>query len=258
VIDVHDLHFAYPGAESAPTLRGVSFQLKPGELIGLMGANGSGKTTLARCMNGLLRPGSGDVIVDGLSVLNPGDVYEIRRKVGLVFQNPDDQIVSAIVEREIAFGMENLGVPSETIIRKVDSALRQFHLETYRNHSPHLLSGGERQRLALASIWVMEPDYCVLDEPTSLLDPAGKREIHRFIRNQRRSKKTGFVLVTQFPEEALLCDRLIVLHKGAKAFDGPPRDGFRGIDCDILKRIGIPASVELDCFWEELHSARPA
>jgi len=258
VIEVTDLHYRYPGTEAPPALRGVSFSVHPGEIVSLMGANGSGKTTLVRCLNGLLTPESGDVTVDGLSVRDSGRIHEIRRKIGLVFQNPDDQIVSATVEREVAFGLENLGVPSETIVEKVGFALRQFHLDFARSHSPHLLSGGERQRLALASVWVMEPDYYVLDEPTSLLDPAGRREIRRFLEGKRQEQKAGFVFVTQYPDEALPYDRLILLEEGTVAFDGPPRDGF--FDAELCRRckIGVPASVELEQFWEEMHPARPA
>jgi energy-coupling factor transport system ATP-binding protein len=258
VIEANNLHYRYPGTEVPPALRGVSFSVRPGENVALMGANGSGKTTLVRCLNGLLTPETGDVTVDGLSVRDPERIYEIRRKIGLVFQNPDDQIVSATVEREIAFGLENLGIPSGTIAEKVGFALAQFHLEFARSHSPHLLSGGERQRLALASVWVMEPDYYVLDEPTSLLDPAGRREIRRFLEDRRREQNAGFVFVTQYPDEALTCDRLILLGEGRIAYDGPPRDGFR--DGELCRRlqIGVPASVELERFWEEIRPARTA
>jgi energy-coupling factor transport system ATP-binding protein len=258
VIEVADLHYRYPGFEAPPALRGVSFSVRPGEIVALMGANGSGKTTLVRCLNGLLTPESGDVTVDGLSVRDPERIHEIRRKIGLVFQNPDDQIVSATVEREIAFGLENLGVPSKTIIEKVDFALRQFHLDFARFHSPHLLSGGERQRLALASVWVMEPDYYILDEPTSLLDPAGRREIRRFLEDRRREQKSGFIFVTQYPDEALQCDRLILLGEGSVAYDGPPREGFGNDELCSRLMIGIPASVELERFWEEIRPASPA
>ncbi len=258
MIDVQNVHFRYPGTEVPPALRGVSFQVDRGEIVALMGANGSGKTTLVRCLNGLLTPDPGDVVVDGLSVRNPQQVDEVRRRIGLVFQNPDDQIVSATVEREIAFGLENIGVPSRLIGEKVDAALRMFHLEPARGHSPHLLSGGERQRLALASVWVMDPYYYVLDEPTSLLDPAGRREIRLFLETKRREERAGSVFVTQYPDEALACDRLILLDEGTVAFDGPPRDVFReAARCGTLK-IGIPASVELERLWEELRPARPS
>ena len=157
MIEVRDITYHYPEGDSEDVLRGVSLTLQPGEKVAVMGANGSGKTTLARCLNGLLKPSSGSVSVDDMSTDDPALIYEVRRKVGMAFQNPDNQIVAATVEREIAFGLENLGVPSDEMRKCVDGALDRFHLHQYRNHSPHLLSGGERQRLALASIWVMEP-----------------------------------------------------------------------------------------------------
>jgi energy-coupling factor transport system ATP-binding protein len=220
-----------------------------------MGANGSGKTTLVRCIDGLLQPSGGEVRVDGYSVLRHGDLIPLRKRIGLVFQNPDDQIVSTTVEREIAFGPENLGVPTERIVTLVDEALRMFRLGTMRTHSPHLLSGGERQRLALASVWVMEPAYYVLDEPTSLLDPEGREEIRRFVSDRREA---GFLIVTQYPEEALFCGRLLVLRGGALVFDGPPAEGFRDAALCRSAAIGVPASIALDVFWEGLHSERPS
>jgi len=258
VIDVRDLHFRYPGSEAPAALRGVSFQVGRGEIVALMGANGSGKTTLVRCLNGLILPGQGDVVVDGLSIRDPARLMEIRRKIGLVFQNPDDQIVSATVEREIAFGPENLGIPPAIIRGKVKAALERFHLEPFRVHSPHLLSGGERQRLALASVWVMDPDYYVLDEPTSLLDPAGRSEIFGFLETKRREERAGVLFVTQYPDEALACDRLILLNDGIAVFDGKPVDGFREAGRNNIPGIGIPARIELERFWEEIRTARPA
>jgi len=255
VLEVAGLQAVYPGAESAPALRGVSFRIAPGERVALMGSNGSGKTTLVRCIDGLLHPSAGDVRVDGFSVLRPGELMPLRRRIGLVFQNPDDQIVSTTVEREIAFGPENLGVPTEDIVRRVDEALRRFRLEPVRTHPPHLLSGGERQRLALASVWVMEPAYYVLDEPTSLLDPEGRAEIRRFVTERTES---GFLIVTQYPDEALFCGRLLLLREGALVFDGPAETGFRDAGLCRAAAIGVPASVSLEVFWEGLRSERPA
>jgi energy-coupling factor transporter ATPase len=251
VLEVERLQVVYPGAESAPALRGVSFRVAPGERVALMGANGSGKTTLVRCIDGLLHPTAGDVRIDGFSVLRPGDLMALRRRVGLVFQNPDDQIVSTTVEREIAFGPENLGVPTEGIIRRVEEALRMFRLEKVRTHAPHLLSGGERQRLALASVWVMEPAYYVLDEPTSLLDPEGRAEIRRFVAER---SEAGFLIVTQYADEALFCGRLLLLREGKLVYDGPAEEGFRDAGMCRSAAVGIPASVSLDVFWEDLHS----
>lgn len=249
MIKVEHVFFSYTG-ETPFVLQDISFQLEPGECVALMGANGSGKTTLVRCLNGLFLPSKGEIQVDGLSVRDPNVQYEIRRKVGMVFQNPDDQIVAPTVEREIAFGLENLGVYQEEMVKRVEKALKRFHLESYRFHPPHLLSGGERQRLALASIWVLEPKYFILDEPTSLLDPNSREELVLFMENEIQEKKTGFLLVTQYPEEALQCDRLILLDSGKIVFDGLPKEGFRNFLLCQKSKIGIPMEIELALFLE--------
>lgn len=249
MINVQQVSFSY--FENGPfVLQDISFQLEPGESVALMGANGSGKTTLVRCLNGLFVPSKGDIQVDGFSVRDTHARYEIRKKVGMVFQNPDDQIVATTVEREIAFGLENLGMPRDEMVKRVDAALTRFHLESYRFHPPHLLSGGERQRLALASIWVLEPQYFILDEPTSLLDPRTREEMLLFMKKEIRERNTGFLLVTQYPEEALQCDRLLLLHSGRIVFDGPPKDGFRNFSQCLNSKIGIPVEIELELFLD--------
>jgi energy-coupling factor transport system ATP-binding protein len=222
-----------------------------------MGANGSGKTTLVRCLNGLILPDDGEVVVDGMPLRDPANRTEIRRRVGLVFQNPDDQIVTATVEREIAFGLENLGLPSAAMVQKVQEALDRFHLLPFRTHSPHLLSGGERQRLALASVWVMDPEYFILDEPTSLLDSTGRREIYEFMREKAGGRENGFLLVTQYPAEALLCGRLIVLDRGRVAYDGSAEQCFRRPDLCRAMGIGIPVSTELALCLEAERAGNP-
>ena len=245
MIEVRDLTFEYPGGEGLFALRGISFALKPGERVAMMGANGSGKTTLVQCLNGLLKPVSGSVSVDGLSTEDSGSLYEIRRRVGMVFQNPDNQIVTTTVLREIAFGLENMGVTTEEMRSRVEEAVTLFGLGEYRHTPPHLLSGGERQRLALASVWVMQPDYLVLDEPTSLLDPKGRQDIFRFLDEDDVKSRKGVLLVTQFPDEALMCDRLLVMDGGTIVFNDFPLDVFR--HKDDLRRIGldVPVKVEL-------------
>jgi len=245
MIEVMDLTFQYPGGEGMFALRGVSFTLKPGERVALMGANGSGKTTLVLCLNGLLKPVSGRVVVDGLHTKDSGNLYEIRRRVGMVFQNPDNQIVTTTVLREIAFGLENMGVPMAEMRSRVEHMLTMFGLGEYQHTPPHLLSGGERQRLALASVWVMQPDYLVLDEPTSLLDPKGRQDIFRFLDEDNVKNKKGILLVTQFPDEALMCDRLLVMDRGTIVYDDSPLDVFH--HQDDLRRLGldIPVKVEL-------------
>lgn len=252
MIEVNSLRFEYPGSESHFALRGVSFTLELGEKVALMGANGSGKTTFVRCLNGLLKPISGEVMVDGLSTKESKKLYEIRRRVGMVFQNPDNQIVATTVEREIAFGMENLRIVTEEMHERVEEVLDLFHLKEYRNTPPHLLSGGERQRLALASVWVMRPNYLILDEPTSLLDPRGRIEVLRLLQCNIERSGMGILLVTQYSEEALGFDRLVVMDRGKIVFDGPPRTVFQNIEELNQMGLDVPVEVELEAFFVNL------
>ncbi len=246
MIELQNLSFSYPTqAGEIPVLRGIDLAFREGESVALIGANGSGKTTLIRCLNGLLQPTGGDVRIDGLSVLNPDQVYEIRKRVGMVFQNPDDQIVSAQVEREIAFGLENLGVPTPDMRRRVDEVLDRFFLGRYRIYPPHLLSGGERQRLALAAVIAMRPRYLLLDEPTALLDPGSRRALLDLLNDLHQSADVTPLLVTQSPEEAACADRVVALHKGRVALDGPPQEVFS--QADRLAQIGLapPAAASI-------------
>lgn len=249
MIEIQNLIFEYPSHDgrSDRILDQISLSFPEGASIALMGANGSGKSTLVQCMNGLLQPTAGNVIVDGLDSSNPDNLRDIRRKVGMVFQNPDNQIVSATVEREIAFGLENLGVDYHSMQEIVAEMLARFNLQDYRYQSPHLLSGGEKQRLALAAVLAMHPKYLILDEPTSLLDPKSRREILEYIekihptRPSSREKITT-VLITQFPEEALIADRLLIMHSGRIAFDAPPGDIFANVD--DLDKMGLEPPAE--------------
>lgn len=215
----------------------------------MMGANGSGKTTFVRCLNGLLKPVSGNILVDGLSLDDPLSMIEIRRRVGMVFQNPDNQIVATTVEREIAFGLENLGTPVSQMRQKVGDALKQFSLEPYAQSSPNRLSGGERQRLALASIWVMQPRYLILDEPTSLLDTAGKAAFFRLIRAMLKTRNMGVLLVTQYPDETCFCDRLAVMDRGVIRFDSNPATVFRNRKQFRRMGLSVPVEAELDALF---------
>ncbi|MDZ7289909.1 MAG: ATP-binding cassette domain-containing protein [candidate division KSB1 bacterium] len=217
-------------------LDGISLEIADGEFVALMGANGSGKTSLARCLNGIFTPTAGKVIIDGLDTRDAKALPEIRRRVGLVFQNPDNQMVAPTVEREIAFGPENLGVPRPEMQRRVDMLLEFFHLEAYRQQAPHLLSGGEKQRLALAAVMAMQPRHIVFDEPTSLLDYESRCQALELMK-RLASSPTLFsdhpltvVMITQFPEEALFADRLLILDHGQVVMDGPPVQIFLHIE----------------------------
>lgn len=244
MIQVDQICYAYPQHPFKKILDRLSFTIEKGEKVALMGANGSGKTTLAQCLNGLILPDSGQVVVDNIC-LNPSEsvLFEIRKRVGMVFQNPDNQIVSATVEREVAFGLENLGIESRLMRQKVDDVLFQFQLDSYRHHAPHLLSGGERQRLALASVLAMQPDYLILDEPTSLLDPEGRTEILELLKEHPIFKNMGVLFVTQFSEEALAMDRLIVLDRGQVVFDANPVSLFEMKQTE-LKQLGLTVPIE--------------
>ncbi|HNS72132.1 MAG TPA: ATP-binding cassette domain-containing protein [bacterium] len=239
MIEIDDIHFSYRDENGTPlpVLNGVSLRIEPGEAVAVMGANGSGKSTLAKCCNGLFLPGSGRVVVDGLDTADEKSLPAIRRRVGMIFQNPDNQIVSTTVEREIAFGLENLGLPYEEMHARVDEMLRRFDLHPFRLKSPHYLSGGEKQRLALAAVLAMRPRYIILDEPTSLLDPQHRRQIIDLLLGLHREREIAWILVTQFPEEALLAERLIILEQGRLYRAGKPAEIFREVD--ELLAIGL-------------------
>ncbi|MBN1895046.1 ATP-binding cassette domain-containing protein [bacterium] len=255
MIEVRDISVSYPGPVGV--LRDVSFRIRKGERIALMGCNGSGKTTLIRCLNGLVMPGSGDVLIDGRSIRSVSGSLHARNRIGMVFQEPDDQMVAVTVEREIAFGLENIGLPRPQMLDRVDEALNRFRLAPYRGVSPHLLSGGERQRLALAAVWVMHPDYYILDEPTSLLDPETKADVFGFLDEEMEGGNRAFLMATQYPEEALRCGRLMVLFGGRIAADGPPGEVFSDTDAMAGFGIRVPAGMELSRFMKEQGFAVP-
>jgi energy-coupling factor transport system ATP-binding protein len=252
MIEVKDLTLQYPGSDSFSALRGISFSMEAGEKVALMGANGSGKTTFVRCLNGLLQPSSGEVRVDGFSVSDPKSIFEVRRRVGMVFQNPDNQIVSTTVEREIVFGLENLGLPRSQMEERLNGALKRFHLQSYRMFPPHMLSGGERQRLALASIWVMRPRYLVLDEPTSLLHPQGRQEVLRYLDEEMKGEKIGVLMVTQSPEEAMTCGRMILMEDGEIIRDDSPERILSDLNGLPEKQVAVPVEIELTDFMKRI------
>jgi energy-coupling factor transporter ATPase len=247
MIELKDISFQYQSAEDgerdARALRSilaldhVSLKFKEGESVAVIGSNGSGKTTLAKLLNALILPDRGEVWVDGLCTSDKDSQKTIRQKVGMVFQNPDNQIISTSVEREIAFGLENLALPYQEIHHKVQRALKFFNLEKYRNHPPHKLSGGEKQKVALAAVLSMQPRYLVLDEPTSLLDPVGRKEILSLISMLSEERNTVVIHITQFPEEAVVADRIVVMHQGRVVLDGSPLQVFK--QKEKLREIGL-------------------
>lgn len=225
-------------------LDGVSFSIEKGKFTAIIGQNGSGKSTLAKNMNALLVPTGGTMLVDGMDICDTENTWNVRQKVAMVFQNPDNQIVSAIVEDDVAFGPENLGVDSEEIRDRVDDALAGVEMLAYRKKAPHLLSGGQKQRIAIAGAVAMQPDCIVFDEPTAMLDPKGRQEVLRIIR-QLNAKGMTAILITHFMEEAALADKIIVMDSGRIQMEGTPREIFRRADALKALSLGVPPAVEL-------------
>jgi energy-coupling factor transport system ATP-binding protein len=228
LITVRDLHYAYrAGTENeSPALRGVDLELYAGECLAIIGGNGSGKSTLAKHLNALLLPTAGEVRVAGLDTRNPESAWQVRQRVGMVFEHPDNQIVAAVVEEDVAFGCENLGLPPAEIRARVDQALRTVGLESLRRHPPHLLSGGQKQRVAIAGVLAMAPSCLVLDEATSMLDPQGQQEVMQTAFQLCRSRGLALVLITHAMEEAAQADRIVVLAEGRIALAGTPAKVF--------------------------------
>lgn len=222
-------------------LRDVSVQIKHGEFVAVIGTNGSGKSTFAKHLNALLLPTEGDVLVDGISVRDEARVWDIRSRVGMVFQNPDNQIVAAVVEEDVAFGPENLGVPREELQERVDAALAAVDMTAYRKHAPHMLSGGQKQRVAIAGVLAMRPECIVLDEPTAMLDPRGREEVMRTVQALHDERGMTVVYITHFMEEAAQADRILVMIKGELVMDGTPREIFS--DVARLKELGLDVPV---------------
>ena len=249
IIQLKDLSFSYirsteKGSERVEALKGVTLDIERGSFTAVVGKNGSGKSTLAKCLNALLLPTEGEVLVDGMSTCDQDKVWDIRQKVGMVFQNPDNQLVAAIVEDDVAFGPENLGVMPEEIRQRVDSVLTSVGMENYRDKAPHHLSGGQKQKIAIAGALAMQPECIVFDEPTAMLDPQGRKDIMDIIRTLH-DKGTTVILITHFMDEAAEADRIIVMDEGRASLDGPPREIFRKTQ-DLL-RLGmtVPLAVEL-------------
>ena len=251
-IRVENLTFEYDkdGTEKTRAIDDVSFTIEKGSFTAIIGQNGSGKSTLARNLNGLLVPTSGRILVDGMDTADDSRIWDIRSRVAMVFQNPDNQIVSSIVEDDVAFGPENLGVDPAEIRRRVDDALKRVDMYHLRNKAPHQLSGGQKQRIAIAGAVAMRPECIVFDEPTAMLDPKGRREVMEIVR-ELNSQGITTILITHFMEEAAQADEIIVMDRGQVKLQGEPVEIFRSID--VLREIslGVPPVVELA---EELRS----
>ena len=248
IISVEHLAYTYPGAEDTPgvpVFEDMNLKIQEGSFVAILGTNGCGKSTLAKHFNSILLPTGGKVYVCGIDTANEDRIMTVRHNVGMVFQNPDNQIVANVVEEDVAFGPENLGVASPEIRRRVDQALRQVGMYEYREHAPHLLSGGQKQRIAIAGILAMEPKCIVLDEPTAMLDPRGRKDVIDTVKKLNREKGITIVLITHHMEEAAEAQRVVVLHKGKIAADGTPKEVFRQVE--LLHSIGLaaPETVEL-------------
>ena len=250
MIEVRDLTFAYPAQEEEQqqgtvALRNVDLTIEKGSFVAVLGHNGSGKSTLAKHMNAVLLPSGGRVFVAGMDTLDEQQIIAIRRAVGMVFQNPDNQIVANVVEEDVAFGPENLGVPSDDIRRRVDEALAAVGMDEFTRHAPHLLSGGQKQRIAIAGIIAMAPQCIVLDEATAMLDPAGRREVLSTIEKLHREMGITVVLITHHMDEAILADRVVVMNEGRVAMDGTPTEVFTRVEELEDMGLTVPDTVQL-------------
>ena len=244
IIKIEHLSYTYPG-ETEPSLKDLNLEIGTGTFVAVRGHNGSGKSTLAKHLNAILLPTEGRVLVDGIDTADEQQLLRVRGTVGMVFQNPDNQIVANVVEDDVAFAPENLGVPPEEIRRRVDAALKQVGMYEFRMHAPHLLSGGQKQRVAIAGVIAMEPKCIVLDEPTAMLDPAGRREVVETVTRLCREKGITVVLITHHMNECIGADRVIVMSNGVIVADGAPKDVFR--QSALLRREGltVPVTTEL-------------
>ena len=252
-ISVEHLSYSYPGVDNTPgtvVFEDMNLSVEEGSFVAVLGGNGCGKSTLAKHFNAILLPCGGKVYVCGLDTSDEDRLMQVRRRVGMVFQNPDNQIVANVVEEDVAFGPENLGVASPAIRQRVDQALKQVGMYEYREHAPHLLSGGQKQRIAIAGVIAMEPKCIVLDEPTAMLDPKGRREVLDTVISLNREKGITVVLITHHMDEAARADRVVVLHKGNVALDGTPKEVFSQVES--LHSIGLCAPDTTELCWQLL------
>ncbi len=250
-INVEKLAYTYPGVDDTPgvtVFEDLSLQIEEGSFVAILGGNGCGKSTLAKHFNAILLPSGGKVYVHGMDTTDEEKLLYIRKSAGMVFQNPDNQIVANVVEEDVAFGPENLGIASAEIRRRVDLALKQVGMYEYREHAPHLLSGGQKQRIAIAGIIAMEPKCIVLDEPTAMLDPRGRKEVIETIEKLNREKGITVILITHHMDEAARAQRVIVLNKGTVAADGTPQEVFSQVQ--LLHDMGLAAPETVELCWK--------
>ena len=235
-------------ADSAPALNDVSLEINEGEFVAILGHNGSGKSTLAKLLNMILVPTSGKIIIDGMDItaedLTDDDVLSVRKKMGMVFQNPDNQLVATIVEDDVAFGLENLGVPSAEIRERVDKALSDLGMLEYAKHEPHRLSGGQKQRVAIAGVIAMSPKCIIFDESTAMLDPLGRKEVMNSVIKLNREKNITVVMITHYMDEAAMADRIVVLNDGSKLIEGTPSEVFEREELLVECGLAIPQCTE--------------
>ena len=248
MIECRNLIFKYTAGENQEekiAINDVNLQIKEGEFIAILGHNGSGKSTMAKHMNALLIPTEGKMLVNKMDTSDMNNLWNIRETAGMVFQNPDNQLVATIVEEDVAFGPENLGVPPEEIRKRVDEALERVGMSEYKKHAPHLLSGGQKQRIAIAGILAMKPKCIIFDEPTAMLDPSGTKEVLDTIIDLNRNYVITVILITHYMDEAAKADRIVVMDKGKLILDGKPRDVFSNVE--KMKNIGldVPQVTEL-------------
>ena len=251
IIKVEHLAYTYPGVDDTPGVRvfeDMNLTIEEGTFVAVLGTNGCGKSTLAKHFNSILLPSGGKVYVCGYDTSDEDRLIAIRRRVGMVFQNPDNQIVANVVEEDVAFGPENLGVSSAEIRYRVDNALKQVGMSRYAQHAPHLLSGGQKQRIAIAGIIAMEPKCIVLDEPTAMLDPRGRREVMETVSRLNQEKKITVVIITHHMDEAAQAQRVVVMHKGKVAADGTPKEVFAQVE--LLHDLGLAAPETVELSWE--------
>ena len=249
-ISAENLAFQYPGVEGAPDVtvfENLNLTIEEGSFTAILGINGCGKSTLAKLFNAILVPSSGKMKVCGLDTSDPDLLMKVRRNVGMVFQNPDNQIVANVVEEDVAFGPENLGIAGPEIRRRVDQALKQVGMYQYREHAPHLLSGGQKQRIAIAGVIAMEPRCIVLDEPTAMLDPKGRKDVIDTVKKLNKEKGITVILITHHMDEAAQAGRVVVLNKGKIAADGSPREVFSQVK--LLHDIGLAAPEGVELCW---------